>query len=258
MLEALCGNKTIGKTLLFLFVNGKCYGTQLRRHLGNALTPIQKALGRLEKGGVICSYYVGKTRLYELNPAFPLLHELEQLLKKTYTLLPPAEKKIYLAVQEEKSAKELVSANRGEVLHKFWQKLSLLKAFDFHAKNSADPLSSGKGKGEVTLSKEGDLALVFTEKGVWEKGMHFSNVFRWTIDRRQQLVSLEHLRKGPDHPVFLFHLTPSGLHSLTSVDSHLCGEDAYFGQIYFDRHTFRLTFRAIGPKKNQETTYYYS
>ncbi len=99
MLEVLCGNKTVEKILIFLFVNGKCYGTQLHRLLKIALTPIQKALIRLEKGNLIISHYEGKTRLYQFNPAYPLLHELELLLKKTYTLLPACEKKEYYCRQ---------------------------------------------------------------------------------------------------------------------------------------------------------------
>lgn len=100
MLEVLCGNKNVQKVLLFLFVNGKCYGTQLRHLLQSSLTPIQKALLRLEKGGVILSNYEGKTRLYQFNPSYPLLPELEQLLKKAYTLLPPSEKKLYSSSKE--------------------------------------------------------------------------------------------------------------------------------------------------------------
>ena len=73
MLEALCGNNSIQKVLMFLFVNGKCYGTQLHKTLKTPLTPIQKALERLEKGGILMSYYEGKTRVYQFDPAYPLL-----------------------------------------------------------------------------------------------------------------------------------------------------------------------------------------
>ena len=64
------------------------------------LTPHQKALLRLEKGGVIISFCEGKTRLYRFNPAFPLFHELELLLKKAYHLLPAQEKKGYYVAKE--------------------------------------------------------------------------------------------------------------------------------------------------------------
>ncbi len=93
MLEVLFGNQNVQRILIFLFVNERCYGTQLHRAFNAALTPIQKALNRLEKGGAIISYYEGKTRLYQLNPSYPLMEELEKLLKKAYTLLPVHQKK---------------------------------------------------------------------------------------------------------------------------------------------------------------------
>src|SRR5690242_13014459 len=101
ILEVLFGNKNVQRILIFLFVNGKCYGTQLHRSLNTALTPIQKALNRLEKGGLITSYYEGKTRLYQFNPTYPLMNELEQLLKKAYTLLPPHNKREYYVMKED-------------------------------------------------------------------------------------------------------------------------------------------------------------
>jgi predicted transcriptional regulator len=82
MLEVLCGNKNVQRILIFLFVNNRCYGTQLHRSLKVPLTPIQKALNRLENGGLITSFYEGKTRLYQFNPAYPLMPEVENLLKR--------------------------------------------------------------------------------------------------------------------------------------------------------------------------------
>ncbi len=118
-----------------------------------------------------------------------------------------------------------------------------------------------QGEGEVFLTKETSDLLIFNEKGTWltkaGEEVHFSNVFRWTLDRFGGTVGLEHLRRGPEHPVFLFHLAPSGRRSLSSVDSHLCGGDVYFGRISFDRHQLHLNWRVIGPRKNEEIDYTY-
>ncbi len=264
MLEVLCGNKNIQRILLFLFVNEKCYGTQLHRCLKTPLTPLQKALNRLEKGGLITSYFEGKTKLYQFNPTYPLMNELEQLLKKAYTLLPTHEKKDYYVSKESPSG--LLSHQRTDLvlLMEFWEKLKGVKKLAFHAKTKSREENgwNGKGQGEVIVTKEGHHILIFHEKGVW-KGkqsaeMGFSNVFRWTLDRTIGVISLEHLRRGLDHPVFLFHLAPSGRRSLSSVDSHLCEEDTYFGQIHFDHSSLRLNWRVIGPKKNEEIDYFYS
>lgn len=265
MLEGLFGNKNVQRILLFLFVNGTCYGTELHRFLKAPLTPIQKALNRLEKSGIIISEYLGKTRVYRFNPSYPLLNELEQLLKKAYTLLPPLEKKIYYVVKESFSSVEEKSQNQMPRLLAFWEKLGSVTLLSFTAKSKEPEVElgwNGRGRGNVAIVREGSNRLIFNEKGSWmnKQGQEFdfSNIFRWTLDRSREVVSLEHLRMGPDRPVFLFHLAPSGKHALASVDSHLCDGDAYFGQIHFNRRSFRLSWRVIGPKKNEEIVYYYS
>lgn len=264
MLEVLCGNKNVQRILLFLFVNGKCYGTQLHRSLGTPLTPLQKALNRLEKGGLITSYYEGKTRLYQFNPSYPLMSELEQLLKKAYTLLPAHHKKDYYVVKEGYKTSSANQENKVQVLLAFWDKLIGVTQLTFHAKTQSKDEKgwNGKGRGEVIIAKEDSNTLIFNEKGTWQgkQGgeVSFSNIFRWILDRNTGVISLEHLRRGLDHPVFLFHLAPSGKHSLSSVDSHLCEGDTYFGQIHFNHHNLRLNWRVIGPKKNEEIDYFYS
>ena len=258
MLDVLCGSKNVKKILLFLFVNGKCYGTQLHRLLKTPLTPVQKALLRLEKGGVIHSDYEGKTRIYKFNPAFPLLAELESLLKKAYTLLPPQEKKSFSFVKQ--GSKD---DKNSSLTLSMWERLKQIKLLSFHAhtKSHNEGGWNGRGKGEVIVKGEGNEVLVFHEKGSWQgkqgQDIDFSNVFRWTLDDKAGTISLEHLRRGVNNPVFLFHLAPSGPHTMTSVDSHLCGGDTYFGQIHCDQHALRLNWRVIGHKKNEELDYYY-
>lgn len=264
MLDSLFGSQNVQKILIFLFVNGKCYGNQLQRLLKTSLTPIQKALIRLEKGGIILSYYEGKTRLYHFNPAFPLLNELEQLLKRAYTLLPSHDKKQYCIIKQASSNLELRPEECLKLLLTFWKRLAAVKHLVFHAKTKSKEETgwNGKGKGEVAVFKEGDSTLLFNEKGKWQnpegQEIDFSNSFRWTLDRQTGLISLEHLRRGKNHPFFLFHLAPSGPHSLSSINSLLCAEDNYFGQIFFDRYSLRLNWRVIGPNKNEEIDYYYT
>lgn len=263
MLEALCGNKNVQRILIFLFVNGKCYGTQLHRSFQTPLTPIQKALNRLEKGGIVTSYYEGKTRLYRFDPAYPLLEELEQLIKKAYTLLPAHSKKDYYVARLDLSFTSIQQENPLKILLTFWERLRQVAQLSFNAKSkSKEEIGwTGKGKGEVLISKENDHVLIYNEKGVWlnKQGeqVSFTNVFRWTLDRRAEVISLEHLRRGADYPVFLFHLAPTNACSLSSVDSHLCEGDTYFGQIHLNSNSLRLNWRVIGPKKNEEIDYYY-
>lgn len=264
MLSALCGSKTIQKVLLFLFVNGKCYGTELHHLLNTPLTPIQKALQRLEKGGIILSDYEGKTRLYRFNPAFPLLAELEQLLKKAYTMLPPHEKKPYTLIKLPNHNKNSKQVPPAGIVRAFWERLSNVKQVSFTAKTKSKSMEGwqGRGKGEVIVTKEHENALIFQEKGTWQgddgRDIGFSNVFRWTLDLANGMISLEHLRRGWNHPVFLFHLSPSNHQTLSSIDSHLCGGDVYLGKVFYELHSLRLHWRVIGPKKNEELDYYYT
>ncbi|MBS0654438.1 MAG: winged helix-turn-helix transcriptional regulator, partial [Verrucomicrobia bacterium] len=194
MLEVLCGNKNVGRILIFLFVNSRCYGTQAAKALKVPLTPIQKALIRLERGGVIMSYSEGKTRLYQFNPAYPLLSELEALLKKAYTLLPAHEKKSYYVVREDLTAS--VQIEKMQVLGAFWEKLQTVSRLHFNAKTLK---SHSKGQAEVVIEKERS-SLIFHEKGTWKDkegiDVSFSNSLRWTLDRSAGVVSLEHLRRG--------------------------------------------------------------
>jgi uncharacterized protein DUF6314 len=257
MLASLCGSQNVQKILLFLFVNGKCYGTQLHRVLKTPLTPLQKALSRLEKGGIILSDYEGKTRIYQFNPAFPLLTELEQLLKKAYTLLPPQEKRFYCSL-DPKAPPRL--ADPVSIIVNFWDKLTKVKQLKFTAKlkNPEEGSQVKRGQGEVIVTKESPYTLVFHEKGTWNgPDIGFSNHFRWTLDRQTAMISLEHLRRGVNNPVFLFNLIPASRHSLVSEGAHLCADDAYFGQLTETAAALRLKWRVIGPRKNEEMDYYY-
>ncbi len=88
MLESLFGNPVIEKVLFYLVINRKCYPSQLRRTFQVPLHSFQKALGRLEKGGVVVSHMEGKTRLYQFNPRYPFLKELTIFLEKAYSTFP--------------------------------------------------------------------------------------------------------------------------------------------------------------------------
>lgn len=88
MLEYLFGNPVIEKVLFFLITNEKCYPSQLRKVFQTPLYSFQRALGRLENGGVIVSHREGKTLIYQFNPRYPFLTELKAFLKKAYDFFP--------------------------------------------------------------------------------------------------------------------------------------------------------------------------
>jgi hypothetical protein len=264
MLEVLCGNKSMQKILIFLFVNSGCYEEQLYKSLKTPLSPLQKTLIKLEKGGLINSHYEGKTKHYKFNRAYPLIDELEVLVKKAYTLLPPHEKTKYYAPKEDPSLKMAKEEGKEKTLFAFWSKLEGLTKLTFNAKTKLKGAGgwNGQGKGSVAVKKAGKDTLITEEKGSWKdkdgNETNFTSSFRWTLNRNTGYISLEHLRHGMTHPVFLFYLAPSGKNSLSSLQSHLCGRDSYFGEIHFDPYSLSLNWRVIGPKKNEEIDYYYS
>lgn len=88
------------KVLFFLLKNRSCYGSQLSKVFEQALSPIQKVLDRLEDGGIIVSFLEGKTRIYQFNPRYPFLKELEAFLSKAYEFLPQEIKERYYETKE--------------------------------------------------------------------------------------------------------------------------------------------------------------
>lgn len=250
MLALLFGNQNIERTLLFTLVNGSCYGMQLHRLLGVPLTPLQKALQRLEKAQVLTGRQQGKTVIYQFNPAYPLLSELETLLQKAYSQLSPEEKRRYYVRVDTQQREGRI------LLETIWQRLKGMKHVAFETKTDA------MGRGEVAVSGEKEGVLIYQEKGRvrTEKGQEneFSNVFRWTLDLSAGVISLEHLRRGMNHPVFLCHLAPAGPDYLESTDPHLCVQDSYFARLTCLPKSLHLYWRVLGPEKNEEMHFYYN
>lgn len=95
MLEALFGNESVERVLFYLLKNNACYALQLKQQFQSALSPLQQALLRLEKGGILVSTLVGKTRLFQFNPRYLFLSELRAFLQRAYDTLPEELKKKY-------------------------------------------------------------------------------------------------------------------------------------------------------------------
>jgi DNA-binding transcriptional ArsR family regulator len=266
MLDVLFGNKSVQRILYFLLINGKCYAGKLSRHFKTPLTPIQQGLAKLEEIGIVESYYEGKTRMYELNRECPYLQELESLLRKTYTLLPVNDKKEYYDPDMKQKSDKPRKLNKGgqSLVISVWDKLIRIRHLSFSAVSLGLENTgwNGVGKGRVHIQKQSDDIVVFEEHGSWtsKEGteLTFKNVFRWTLDRFQQLITLEHMRFGENNPVFLFHLAQTEEDCLESVNSHICKEDTYLGQVRCSDHSIKLNWRIIGPKKNEEINYIYT
>lgn len=88
MFEYLFDNKNVEKILMYLALHGKAYASELSRYFGSSLDPIQKTLKKLEEGGLLVSFLEGKTRVFQWNPRYPFLQEIQALAKKAYGYLP--------------------------------------------------------------------------------------------------------------------------------------------------------------------------
>lgn len=231
-MDALFGNRNVANILLFMSLHRTCYGTQLMRELDLPLTPIQHALERLERGEIITSRHQGKTKLYQFNPAYPLLGELLALLKRAYTLLPWQERL------------------RFSRLYLFWTKLAAVGRLQSFARGK-------EGTGVVQAVLESEEQLLFYEKGRWSEGIDFQNVLSWRLDVDKQQIALEHLRRGKENPVFLLNLVPGGSNMLVSKEAHICKLDRYEGKLFLEKECLRLVWRVQGPKKQEELETYY-
>jgi DNA-binding transcriptional ArsR family regulator len=97
MLDALFGNPTAAKVLLFVALNREAYAQELADRFGISLSMAQNQLRRLADGGVLVAASRGRTRLYSLNPRFAVGRELESMLRRAFELLPARERERYAA-----------------------------------------------------------------------------------------------------------------------------------------------------------------
>ena len=254
MLQLLFGNKSAERILLFLLVHEQCYACQVQKAYRTALTPIQSFLRKFEKAGILVASLRGNKRLYRLNPHYPLHEELKTLLQKGFTHLPAEEKRHLFLCHEPKASPSYVKQKRTALsLQAFCERILQVKQMTIRMQTEDEAI------GEVKVKEEKPGILSFTEQGRWVKGeqqnITFRNSLRWTFLFEDGLVRLEHLRYGPNHPVFLSHLVPTSSRHLQSIDPHLCQEDCYFGRVEFHRQGIYLTWRILSKYKN-ETLYY--
>jgi hypothetical protein len=104
-----------------------------------------------------------------------------------------------------------------------WSHLRQVRLLRFVARSGAATSWDGIGTGSVVVETPSDASLIFREAGMWqpERGQEsrFTNVFRWSLVR-PDLIRLEHLRFGPDRPVFLFEIGPVADGRWQSVRPH--------------------------------------
>jgi len=143
---------------------------------------------------------------------------------------------------------------------RLWDMLCRVGALSFAARSKLPNGWNGTGVGTVEARQVKDGVLTFTESGVWHpevgRETRFTNVFRWTV--AGDVVRLEHLRFGEDHPVFLFDLVPAGEREWRSASPHLCSEDCYAAVLTVRDDGIGLRWTIDGPRKQETIEYVYS
>ncbi len=126
-----------------------------------------------------------------------------------------------------------------------WQKFLKVTSFSTIVVSEGKNSFSRNGKGSVMVEMEQNV-IFFHEEGDWKDGITFSNKLRWT--KKEDRISLEHIRYGIDHPIYLFSLVPQGK-SLVCDQAHLCGDDTYLGSLKMDGDSLNLQYAIQGPSK---------
>ena len=99
MLAPLLGSKGSEKVLIFIAARGEGYAREISQFFDMDISTIQNQLDKLELGGILVSTTKGRTRLYTLNPRYPFLKELKQLLDKALSFYPEEERERLLMVR---------------------------------------------------------------------------------------------------------------------------------------------------------------
>jgi len=88
------------RVLFFINARGEGYARDIARFFATGLTPVQRQLDVLERGGILASRLAGRTRLYTFDPRYPLLAELKALLAKAFSFYPREEQERLLLVRQ--------------------------------------------------------------------------------------------------------------------------------------------------------------
>lgn len=88
MLEAVFGSEGAERILLYIAARGEGYAYGIAETLDMPVSNVQRHLERMERGGLLASSMIGRTRMYRFNPRFGFLPEVKTLLEKALARLP--------------------------------------------------------------------------------------------------------------------------------------------------------------------------
>lgn len=95
MYEALFGNPTAEKVLLYIQNYGEGHANGIAKTFGISPSQVYKQLLRLEKGGILMGRTVGRTRAFAISPRLAIREELSSLLEEILLFFPEEQKNKY-------------------------------------------------------------------------------------------------------------------------------------------------------------------
>lgn len=142
-----------------------------------------------------------------------------------------------------------------------WQRISHITALRFAAHSAKESGWNGHGNGSVSVVQPDTNTIIFTETGKWQtdsgQTLDFNNVFKWSRGESADAIRLEHLRYGPDNPVYLFDLTPQNEEIWQSITPHVCRDDLYSAIMILTEDQIELRWTIKGPNKDEDIQYWY-
>jgi predicted transcriptional regulator len=91
----LFGSESAKQTLLYIENYESGYCASIAKNFEVSASMIQKQLDKFEEAGVLVGLEIGRVRMYEFNPRYPLKGELKALLRGILNLLTIDETKKY-------------------------------------------------------------------------------------------------------------------------------------------------------------------
>ena len=88
LLESLVGCTNAERILLFMAARDKGYAQEIAKTFDVAPSQVQRILDRRERDGMLVSNEIGRTRVYEFNPRFPLKDEVKAMFSKALMMYP--------------------------------------------------------------------------------------------------------------------------------------------------------------------------
>jgi DNA-binding transcriptional ArsR family regulator len=96
MFEDLFGSRTGEGVILYLSVLSEGHSRGIASALGLSPSQVDRTMKRLENGGIVVGKFVGRTRLYELNPTLPFKKELIALADRILMSMPDRDREKFI------------------------------------------------------------------------------------------------------------------------------------------------------------------